>query len=541
MKIDINKRVPRWFLLQKPRTNGSSFFRIMNDDRFTQNFSRLLYGEDKKKQCRYCEQCGLSCRKPAFDTYDRLFDHLKGKVNDQPMLVVVYPDEVLQAQKYSIVRTFDKDNTATGTELQEPSKIETGSESEEPEEPDHQPNPPNRDERSARAAVPGRQPAGNRVRLVADEVPEKFAAFCDLEIEYHGHPNGLQTDIPNRCPTLYLKDVHLKQFRDFVEFLFFLKLDKFGILLFRLPPSFTAEFKNLTFEQLGSRLGRFSVLRQSVKKVTEGCYQIIGEIEGKITSNAFRPKEFSLNDFRSEIGRSERNGAQTREECLSFLRQEAKKPSRPKIGLYATDINRDLTNGKLNNIIGNVLRSTNIPGVATPYTYAASFLNSFNLHTEDLDLHSASFHLSGRNKFWWGVAGIHKAKVIELLRGNYVEEFDRCPHAFRHKQFFVEAEKLRAAGIPVFEADQEMNTAVFTFPAAFHEGLNAGESIAVAINFDSEQWYLKHLKPAIKENCKCGDLTDTVTEKHLKTVIEWWAEKLSPKERVRRKRPRGEE
>ena len=39
-----------------------------------------------------------------------------------------------------------------------------------------------------------------------------------------------------------------------------------------------------------------------------------------------------------------------------------------------------------------------------------------------------------------------------------------------------------------------MNAAIFTFPRAFNEALNAGQSIAVAVNFDSESWFVNDLK-----------------------------------------------
>ena len=519
------------FLIQKPGKKVS-YYEVLNDDTCSKNLTRIVFDKSADKKCRQCQVMGLSCS-AKFDTYSRTLTHLDRKANGKPMAVIVWKENDLA--QYSLAQKFDQKHCYSDDDDDQIENAEVPSESDEPE-PDHQPNRKG-DERSARAAVQERPPAGNRVRIDPNSVPADLAEFCDLEIDYHGKPDGLQTEIPNRCPTLYLKPVHLAKFREFVRFLFEVKLDKYGILLFVLPAEFGAAFKNFTFDQLSYMLGKFPVLRQSVHKSSNGCYTIIGETEGNYNGQSFKAKQFTLNEFRAETGRTERAGRQTRENCLSYLR----KASRAKIGLYATDINRDPTSGKLNNIIGTVLRSTNIPGVSSPYSYAAAFLNSFNLHVEDLDLHSTSFHLCGEPKYWWGVAGVDKPKVVDYLKNRFPTEFKACPYAFKHKAFFIDPQNLRAADIPVFEADQEVNTAVFTFPAAFHEGLNAGQSIAVAINLDSEQWFLNNLRPAIEEKCKCGQLKNTVTEVHLKRVIEWWEFRLSAAEQERRKRMRREQ
>lgn len=83
---------------------------------------------------------------------------------------------------------------------------------------------------------------------------------------------------------------------------------------------------------------------------SNGCHLVIGEIESEDKNGEWKKKLFDLNEFRSQTGRTERTRRKSREDCLEFLRN---RPLGKPLGLYGTDINRDITNGKLRKIIGN--------------------------------------------------------------------------------------------------------------------------------------------------------------------------------------------
>lgn len=149
---------------------------------------------------------------------------------------------------------------------------------------------------------------------------------------------------------MYLQPKHLDNHLDLVRFLQAKSFDQYGILLFHLPKGFTDYSTNSTFNQFSKKLGKFQALSQSVQWRSNGCHLVIGEIESEDKNGEWKKKLFDLNEFRSQTGRTERTRRKSREDCLEFLRN---RPLGKPLGLYGTDINRDITNGKLRKIIGN--------------------------------------------------------------------------------------------------------------------------------------------------------------------------------------------
>ena len=60
------------------------------------------------------------------------------------------------------------------------------------------------------------------------------------------------------------------------------------------------------------------------------------------------------------------------------------------LGEYAADVDFDVTGGQLDHCMGPVMQSLGIPGLRSPFTYIASYLTLFNIHVEDMNLHSMS-------------------------------------------------------------------------------------------------------------------------------------------------------
>lgn len=74
----------------------------------------------------------------------------------------------------------------------------------------------------------------------------------------------------------------------------------------------------------------------------------------------------------------------------------------------------------------------------------------------------------------------------DLLKAKFPDKYAKCSTAHRNKRLFVLPAVLRAAGIPVFGAEQTPGTYILTWPSAFHQGVNAGFSISAAYNLDAK-------------------------------------------------------
>ena len=271
-------------------------------------------------------------------------------------------------------------------------------------------------------------------------------------------------------------------------------------------------FSNVTIDELSQGSGKFTVLTQQARRLADGLYVVDLSPEKRKTSLTDYLSKNLRNDLASDCLEQRRN------HVLASLKSK----NTVMLGPYGTDCDHDLTNGFLNNWIGQLGKLKGpIGGLTSPFSYFGIFGTVFCIHTEDKNFSSASLCLKGE-KLWFGVPGKFEGQVIDFLKKFAEEQYQTCPVAHRHKSFFVGPAKLRSNGIPVFEALHGPNTMMFTFPAAFHEGLNLTMTAAVAINLSTPQWAEQEETKVCGDHCECGFVKDCVKDIQLKDLFDYY-------------------
>ena len=96
-------------------------------------------------------------------------------------------------------------------------------------------------------------------------------------------------------------------------------------------------------------------------------------------------------------------------------------------------------------------------GIAQPFAYYGYPRSTFPLHREDLDLWSINYLHQGKPKYlpsqtnlsknrfrmWYGFRAKDNDRIIQYLKKAYQEEYAYCEQAFRHKNFFLNLQKLQ--------------------------------------------------------------------------------------------------
>ncbi|GME36518.1 Aspartyl beta-hydroxylase [Neofusicoccum parvum] len=171
-----------------------------------------------------------------------------------------------------------------------------------------------------------------------------------------------------------------------------------------------------------------------------------------------------------------------------------------------------------------------IPGVHTSYLYiSGSRKSSSPLHVEDAFLGSINLVLAGAPKVWLMVEPRFRAKLEERVRQHLVEtdleseeegEYDEednedqddeggdhrgeddqdndqdddlqydgpCSQFVRHQSSLLSPKLLDSWGIPYRIVVCEAGQMMVTLPGAYHEVVNAGPNMAMAINFAPSGW-----------------------------------------------------
>ena len=154
---------------------------------------------------------------------------------------------------------------------------------------------------------------------------------------------------------------------------------------------------------------------------------------------------------------------------------------------------RVLTNNTEFNWIENLEHNTGIPGnysgISTPWLYVGEAGSLFPFHVEDGNLLSLNFHISGAPKLWYGVLPEDIPKVEEILKEHPAAS--KCGSYFRHKLHFIDPGYLQSKGIPMFSVTQTPGDIII--PLSFHQGINLGTNVTVAVNkWSGSSDLLKH-------------------------------------------------
>ena len=161
---------------------------------------------------------------------------------------------------------------------------------------------------------------------------------------------------------------------------------------------------------------------------------------------------------------------------------------------------RVLKNDTTFNWIENLEENCGIPdrhqGISTPWLYIGETGSMFPFHVEDGNLLSMNFHITGAPKLWYGVQPRDIERVEEILQEHPTAQ--KCRSFFRHKHHFIDPAYLQSRGVPVYSVLQEPGDIII--PLSFHQGLNLGMNVLVAINKYSGTCDL--LKHRVASHCR---------------------------------------
>lgn len=138
---------------------------------------------------------------------------------------------------------------------------------------------------------------------------------------------------------------------------------------------------------------------------------------------------------------------------------------------------------------GNMLDGTSrIPGLHTPFAYLApkGFGTPFAIHQEDWNLYSIH-HLSKGYKLWCIIQPDEKKK-LEMLCSEALSLSHDCDQFLRHNSTYLPVKKLKEWEIRYTLVLQKPNTAIITYPGAYHQGFSVTGTIGEAVNYADSSW-----------------------------------------------------
>ncbi|KAH7033949.1 JmjC domain, hydroxylase-domain-containing protein, partial [Macrophomina phaseolina] len=144
---------------------------------------------------------------------------------------------------------------------------------------------------------------------------------------------------------------------------------------------------------------------------------------------------------------------------------------------------------------GEQLKKTarRIPGVHTPYLYISARRGSNSpLHVEDAFLGSINIVLAGAPKVWLMVEPRYREK-LELKARQYLREEEEgddripCSQSIRHLSDLLSPELLDSWEIPYRIVPCNAGEMIVTFSETYHQVVNAGPNLAMAINFAADR------------------------------------------------------
>uniref|UniRef100_A0A914Q678 JmjC domain-containing protein n=1 Tax=Panagrolaimus davidi TaxID=227884 RepID=A0A914Q678_9BILA len=157
--------------------------------------------------------------------------------------------------------------------------------------------------------------------------------------------------------------------------------------------------------------------------------------------------------------------------------------------VYDMDVRKELPAGwnlnSLKSLLTDLLEGQVIPGVTDSYSYIGEPLTYSLWHREDFMMASGSFLFPGSSfKIWIGIASEYRQILEDYVR----EHRPGCKGPFNHKDLMLDVEILEQLNIPYYIAVQEPGELVVTFPAGFHQVVNANLNWSEAVNFICFRW-----------------------------------------------------
>lgn len=146
-----------------------------------------------------------------------------------------------------------------------------------------------------------------------------------------------------------------------------------------------------------------------------------------------------------------------------------------------------------------------LPGVNDAYLYAGLWKATFAWHLEDQDLYLINYIHFGAPKQWYLIPQSQEKAFFEVMKQEYLDDYNSCLEFLRHKEYMVLPEFLKRKGIEVNRIVHREGEFIITFPYGYHAGFNYGYNLAESVNFALDDWF-----PFGKVTKKCECTADAV-------------------------------
>ena len=166
-------------------------------------------------------------------------------------------------------------------------------------------------------------------------------------------------------------------------------------------------------------------------------------------------------------------------------------------------------------------------GVTKAYHYIGYPKTFAGFHTEDSNLLSINFMVDGELKVWYVIPAEYSEAFEKYVKERYPCEYCHelpkpkccrkqgkcekfCDNVLSHKDFFVDPNDLKKAGIKVITYLQKKGDVIITAPGSYHAVVNGAYNLNIATNFTSKKWH-EHFQ-ATKVPCSCAREKSWATE-----------------------------
>lgn len=169
----------------------------------------------------------------------------------------------------------------------------------------------------------------------------------------------------------------------------------------------------------------------------------------------------------------------------------------------------------------NATDEATIEGVSTPFLYISSARGTASaLHQEDWNLASANELWAGSSKIWIMICPEEREKFEAYMCDTWDLDKGACGQFARHHfSGLLTPELLEKAGIRFRQVQQLPGQIVVTLPATYHQVINQGPNIAVAVNlrldWDGLQYDDNYRVCRRDRNGGCGTKQEVMTKECL--------------------------
>lgn len=153
-----------------------------------------------------------------------------------------------------------------------------------------------------------------------------------------------------------------------------------------------------------------------------------------------------------------------------------------------------------------------ISGVSEPFVYAAKARGTGSAwHIEDFHLFSANEHWLGRPKVWVMIWPQDQVKFEDFLIRTFDTERERCSQFVREFGIVMTPELLDDIDVRYRVVAQLPGHIVVTLPGTYHQVINQGPNIAVAVNLRLDWPEVRNDMPykgCVPGQCGCEEVSD---------------------------------